>query len=126
MSDSETVPPSYPAMSEVAVLPARASPHKRVSFDRHELRKIVDVYGRKVAAGEWRDYAMDFLVDQAVFSIFRRTSEMPLYRIVKEPALHNRQGAYRVVTSTGLVLKRGEDLARVLQVLDRPLKLVKG
>jgi len=126
MSESEAVPPSHSAGSEVAVLPLRSDQHKRVAFDRHELREIFNVYGRKVAAGEWRDYAMDFHTDHAVFSIFRRTSEVPLYRIVKDPALANRQGTYQVVASTGLILKRGHELARVLQVLDKPLRLVKG
>ena len=126
MSESETVPPNHPATSEVAILPSRGDRHKRVAFDRHELREIFNVYGRKVAAGEWRDYAMDFHADHAVFSIFRRTSEVPLYRIVKDPAQHTRQGAYQVVASTGLILKRGHDLARVLQVLDKTLRLVKG
>lgn len=98
----------------------------RVSFDREELRRILDLYGRKVAEGEWRDYAIDFSRDRAVFSVFRRTSEMPLYRVVKEPRLARRQGAYSVVTTTGLVMKRGHDLARVLGVLDRPLKVVPG
>lgn len=95
-----------------------------VAFDRHELREILNLYGRMVAAGEWRDYALDFLRDKAVFSIFRRTSEMPLYRIVKDPALARRQGAYSILTPTGLVLKRGPELARVLRAIDRPLTVV--
>ncbi len=96
-----------------------------VSFDRKELSAILNLYGRKVAEGEWRDYAIDFLRDMAVFSIFRRTSEMPLYRIVKTPALARKQGAYSVTTTGGLILKRGPELVRVLQVLDKPLKLVR-
>ena len=103
-------------------------PHKpelqNVTFDRHELRDILNLYGRKVAAGEWRDYAIDFLPDRAVFSIFRRAAEYPLYRVVKDPKLSGKQGAFSVVTTTGLVLKRGSDLKRVLDVLDRKLKLV--
>jgi hypothetical protein len=95
-----------------------------VSFDRHELRTIFDLYGRKVAEGEWRDYAIDFLADRAVFSIFRRSSEVPLYRIEKDPKLARRQGAYSVIAPAGLILKRGPDLARVIAVLDRRLKLV--
>jgi hypothetical protein len=126
MSDSETVPPSRSATGEIAVLPQRGDLHKRVAFDRHELREIFNVYGRKVAAGEWRDYAMDFHSDRAVFSIFRRTSEVPLYRVIKDPSQASRQGAYQVVASTGLILKRGHELARVLQVLDKALRLVKG
>lgn len=97
-----------------------------VSFDRHELRAIMNVYGRKVAAGEWRDYAIDLLRDRAVFSVFRRASEIPLYRIEKDPALARRQGAYKVVAATGQILKRGHDLARVLRVLDPSIALVEG
>ena len=95
-----------------------------VSFDRHELREIFNVYGRQVAEGEWRDYALDFLPERAVFSIYRRASEVPLYRVEKDPALARRQGAYSVVAATGLILKRGPDLARVLQAIDRKPKLV--
>ncbi|HLH51171.1 MAG TPA: DUF2794 domain-containing protein [Roseiarcus sp.] len=88
-----------------------------VSFSRAELREIMDLYGRMVAAGEWRDYALDFTPDEAVFSIFRRASETPLYRIKKDPNLARRQGAYSVVAVGGLVMKRGHDLARVIGVL---------
>ena len=95
-----------------------------VSFDRHELREIFNLYGRRVAEGEWRDYAIDFRADKAVFSIYRRASEVPLYRVEKDPALARRQGAYAVVTSTGSILKRGPDLARVLQAIDKKPKLV--
>jgi hypothetical protein len=99
---------------------------RRVTFDRRELDRILDLYGRMVAAGEWRDYAIDFLKDRAVFSIFRRASEMPIYRIEKDPRLARRQGAYSVVSVTGLVLKRGQELDRVLRVLDKPLHVVAG
>ena len=102
--------------------PARMMPV--VAFDRHELQHIMGLYGRMVAAGEWRDYAMDFTRDKAIFSIFRRTSEMPLYRIEKDPELRLRQGMYAVLAPGGLILKRGTDLARVLQVLHRPLKAI--
>jgi len=95
-----------------------------VSFNRAELREILDLYGRKVAAGEWRDYAIDCLKDKAVFSVFRRTSEVPLYRIEKDPKLARRQGAYSVVAASGLVLKRGHELARVIGVLERALRVV--
>ena len=95
-----------------------------MSFNRAELRTILDLYARKVAAAEWRDYAIDFTRDKAVFSVFRRTSEVPLYRIEKDPKLARRQGAYAVIAASGLVLKRGHDLTRVLRVLDRPLKVV--
>jgi len=96
------------------------------SFDRRELNSILRVYGRKVAEGEWRDYAIDFQRDEAVFSIFRRASEMPLFRVVKDMRLARRQGAYSVVAAGGMILKRGPDLDRVLAVLDkkRSLRLV--
>jgi hypothetical protein len=96
------------------------------SFNRHELSAIFSLYGAKVADGEWRDYSIDFLKDRAVFSIFRRTSEQPLYRIEKNPRLTKRQGAYSVVATTGLILRRGHDLSKVLRVLDRKLRLVKS
>ena len=99
---------------------------KRVSFDRVELQTILNVYGRKVAEGEWRDYALDFLSDKAVFSIYRRSSEVPLYRVEKEPQLARKQGAYSVVVASGLILKRGNDLGLVLRVIDRPLRVVAG
>lgn len=94
-----------------------------VTFRMQELNEILRCYGRGVAEGEWRDYALDFLSDRAIFSIFRRSSETPLYQIVREPALANRQGEY-LVSSNGRVLRRGHDLSRVLSVLDRRLKLV--
>lgn len=100
------------------------SPSPQIAFDRHELRTIFNLYGRRVAEGEWRDYALDFRRDKAVFSIYRRTSEMPLYRIEKDPKLARRQGVYAVVAATGVVLKRGTDLARVLAVLEKPLRAV--
>ena len=84
------------------------------------------LYGAKVAEGEWRDYSIDFLKDRAVFSVFRRASERPLYRIEKDPKLNKRQGAYSVVAMTGLILKRGHDLAKVLRVLERRLRIVKS
>ena len=97
-----------------------------VSFDRHELSTILNLYGRKVAAGEWRDYAIDFDKTRAVFSIYRRTSEVPLYRIEKDPRLARKQGAYAVVAAGGLVMKRGSDLARVIAVLEKSVRLVRG
>ena len=93
--------------------------NRPVCFTRQELQDILNVYGRNVAAGEWRDYAIDMGRDKAVFSIFRRTSEMPLYRIEKNPKLARKQGAFSVVAATGLILKRGADLKRVISVLDR-------
>lgn len=102
---------------------AREMPAPQVAFDRRELNTILDVYGRKVAQGEWRDYALDFGRDMAVFSIFRRSSEAPLYRIVKDPKLARRQGAYSVIAHGGLILRRGQDLAQVLGVLLRRPRL---
>ncbi|HEY0292014.1 MAG TPA: DUF2794 domain-containing protein [Hansschlegelia sp.] len=107
-----------------AQAPAQATTGGDVSFDSRELGAILALYGRMVAAGEWRDYAIDFLKDRAVFSVFSRASEAPLYRIEKTPRLARRQGAYAVVTTTGLILKRGHELPRVLDVLDRKLRLV--
>ena len=96
----------------------------RVTFNRLELNRILNLYGRMVADGEWRDYAIDFLKDHAVFSIFRRSSEMPLYRIVKDPRLARKQGIYSVVSAGGVILRRGHDLDRVLLVIDRKLAVV--
>ncbi len=100
------------------------APSNRVTFERREIDHILGLYGRKVADGEWRDYAIDFLKDRAVFSVFRRASEVPIYRIEKQPRLARRQGAYSVISATGLILKRGHELDRVLRVLDRSLHLV--
>ncbi len=97
-----------------------------VSFDRRELQEILKLYGRMVAANEWRDYAIDQLRDRAVFSVFRRTSETPLFQIVKNPSLARKQGAYSVVAATGSILKRGHELARVLSVFDKTLRLVRA
>ncbi|MCZ7660417.1 MAG: DUF2794 domain-containing protein [Xanthobacteraceae bacterium] len=103
---------------------AAVAPGNRVTFDRRELDRILNLYGRMVAAGEWRDYAIDFLKDRAVFSVFRRASEVPIYRIEKNPRLARRQGAYSVVSASGLIMRRGHELDRVLRVLDTSLRLV--
>jgi hypothetical protein len=100
------------------------APASRVTFDRRELNRIFNLYGRMVAAGEWRDYAIDFLRDRAVFSVFRRTSEVPLYRIEKNPKLSRRQGAYSVISATGLIVRRGHELDRVLRSIDKSLRVV--
>lgn len=92
--------------------------HEQVMFDRRELSTILSVYGRNVAAGDWRDYAIGAGKDFAIFAVFRRTSEMPLYRIEKRPKLRHRQGLYAVVGAAGQVLKRGHDLTQVLRVLE--------
>ncbi len=94
---------------------------ERVSFDRRELGVILSVYGRMVAAGEWRDYAIAALPEVAVFSIFRRTAETPLYRIEKRPRLRARQGLYGVLGESGQVLRRGQNLELALRVLERKL-----
>ncbi len=94
-----------------------------VAFDRKELTTILDLYGRNVASGEWRDYGMDFGREKAVFAIFRRASEQPLYKIVKDPSLARKQGIYTVIAQGGLILKRGADLAQVLRVLIKKPKL---
>lgn len=110
-----------------SVLAAGSSGQKDSSlvvFDRRELNQLFSVYGRRVAAGEWRDYAIDWGRESAVFSIFRRASEVPIYRVVKAPKLARRQGAYSIVSATGLILKRGHELSRVLDVLDQRLSVV--
>ena len=94
---------------------------EQVSFDRHELSTILTLYGRMVALGEWRDYGIASLRDLAVFSVFRRTAEHPLYRIEKRPKLRARQGMYAVIGMDGQILKRGHDLKTVLRVLERKL-----
>ena len=98
-------------------------PAKPVAFDRQELAQILSLYGRYVAEGEWRDYAMEFGREAASFAIFRRTSEQPLYRIVKNPALARKQGMYSIVAQGGLILKRGHELAQVLRVLIKKPRL---
>src|SRR5689334_5027013 len=100
------------------------APRNQVTFSRKELKRILDLYGRMVAAGEWRDYAIDFLKDRAVFSVFRRSSEMPIYRIEKNPKLARRQGVYSVISTTGLIVRRGHELDRVLRAIDKPLRVV--
>ena len=121
MSYGETEPSESPG-GEVGAWPP--APSGRVTFDRRELNRIFGLYGRKVAAGEWRDYAIDFLRDRAVFSVFRRSSEVPIYRIEKHPKLARRQGAYSVVSATGLIVRRGHELERVLHALERSLMVV--
>lgn len=109
---------------ETIVAFPRPAPARRVTFDRRELTAILNIYGRMVAAGEWRDYAIDHLADRAIFSVFRRTSEAPLHRIEKTPKNAARQGAYSVSDATGRILKRGSDLVRVLAVLEKKPRLV--
>ena len=116
MSHGDTEPSAWHGGEASAVSPL--APASRVTFDRRELNRILNLYGRMVAAGEWRDYAIDFLKDRAVFSVFRRTSEVPIYRIEKHPKLARRQGAYSLISATGLIVRRGHELDRVLSALD--------
>lgn len=132
MSESEPIIDIRPALASRAVTPATQShttasksPAPVVVFDKHELSEIFRVYGRMVAAGEWRDYALDMGRERAVFAIFRRSSECPVYTIEKCPKLARRQGAFSIVNAAGLVLKRGHDLRRVLAILDKSLKLIR-
>ncbi|MFZ1814955.1 MAG: DUF2794 domain-containing protein [Rhizobiaceae bacterium] len=125
----------HPAMDNIIhISPARSVPEQSspasrnrqeeiISFDRRELDQILRVYGFKVADGEWRDYAIDMLKDRAVFSVFRRTSETPLFCIEKNPKLARKQGAYSITNSTGQVLKRGRDLSLVLRLFERRPKI---
>ena len=100
----------------------RSERHAPVMFQRRELDLILNIYSMMVGAGEWRDYAIDSLRDRAVFSVFRRSSEVPLFTIEKNPKLARKQGAYSVINTGGMVLKRGHDLANVLQVFDKMLR----
>jgi len=95
-----------------------------VAFDRKELNQLLRIYGFKVAKGEWRDYAIDMLRERAVFSVFRRTSEVPLYTIEKYPKLARKQGAYSVVNASGHILKRGRELQQVLKIFEKKPKLI--
>lgn len=108
-------------MSNLTHLPKSRGAQPVVAFHRTELNVILALYGRMVAAGEWRDYGIASLRDMAVFSIFRRTAENPLYRIEKHPKLRGRQGEYALIGMEGQVLKRGHDLKAVLRVLERKL-----
>jgi hypothetical protein len=114
-----------PGESRAVARPATAiPPPNRVTFNRLELNRILNLYGRMVADGEWRDYAIDVLKDRAVFSVFRRASEVPIYRIEKDPRLARKQGMYSVISATGLILRRGHELERGRLVIDRKLAVV--
>lgn len=100
--------------------PPYAAPRQgRVFFERRELERLLRLYGRMVSAGEWRDYAIDGLSEAAVFSVFRRAAEQPLYRVEKRPALARRQGAWAVIGEGGMILRRGHDLEQVLRFFDK-------
>ena len=113
-------------MSVVAPFPHPRDRRPITSFDRRELMRIMDLYGRMVAAGHWRDYALMIDPDVAVFAAFRRHSERPEIRIEKRPALRLKQGAFALVSEHGLVLKRGHDLAGVMAPLERRLMRLVG
>lgn len=117
--DESVIASDAPATVLSSVAPSRKSQKLPVSFHRTELDLILRLYGRMVAAGEWRDYAIDHEPERAVFSIFRRSSEMPLYRVEKNPKLARKQGAYSVVGAGGVILRRGHDLSTVLRVLEK-------
>lgn len=109
------------------VATAERAPLDVVTFDRSEFSIILGIYGRMVALGEWRDYAIDFRREAAVFSIFRRASEQPIYRVEKRPKLAQRQGAFAVIGMDGRILKRGHDLKQVLRVFDaRRFQIIDG
>ena len=122
--DDKTVSLSLVHAGDPPAPPSSHKPLPFVTFDRRELTTILGVYGRKVAAGEWRDYAMDFLREQAVFSIYARVSERPLFVVEKIPRLRNKQGQYMVTNQQGRILKRGHDLGQVLRVLDPQLAII--
>ncbi|MBW4330353.1 DUF2794 domain-containing protein [Stakelama sp. CBK3Z-3] len=112
-------------MGTVTPFPGPRRQDGQVGFERAELMRILDLYGRMVAAGHWRDYAMDFGREAASFSAFRRTAERPEFRIEKRPALRNRQGMWSLLNEAGMVLKRGQELGAVLAPVERRLvKLV--
>lgn len=128
---NETTPPDRASSAEIFGFPSAlqgSGPARApavVVFNKQELRAILALYGRMVAAGEWRDYALDFGRDEAVFAVFKRTSDVPLARIVKNPKLQRKQGAFAVISGQGVILKRGHDLVRVLEFFDRQPKLVR-
>ena len=116
-----------PSQSLGGGIPARSAQTalNQVTFNRRELNRILDLYGRMVAAGEWRDYAIDDDGDSVMFSVYRRSSEMPLYQIEKRPKLARKQGAYSIRSASGQILKRGQSLDTMLRFFDRKLlKLV--
>jgi hypothetical protein len=128
VSDTEPIVPFRLRKTDAAaavshVRPAPFAPGG-IAFDRGEISVILTLYGSKVAEGEWRDYAIDSGRDKAVFSVFRRTAETPLYRIEKTPRLGRRHGLYSVVAQGGMILRRGHDLAQVLRVLMRKPRLL--
>ena len=122
MDDSGSV--ADPEAQNLIPLDAARHVAMPVMFDRRELMQVLNLYSRMVAAGEWKDYAIDSLKEYAVFSVFRRASETPLYRIEKNPKFARKQGAFSVVNANGMILKRGHELASVLRVFDKHLRIV--
>lgn len=117
--EKSQVVPLRPGTANAAASSSSRPAPPIVAFQRNELSEILRVYGRMVAAGEWRDYALDHGREEAVFSIYRRMGEVPMYRVTKTPRLARRQGAYAVVSAQGVILKRGHELAQVLKVFDK-------
>lgn len=112
-------------MGDIYPFPGASSP--QIGFERSELKRIIDLYGRMVAAGLWKDYAVEFGSDHAAFWAFRRTAERPEYRIEKRPALRNRQGMWALIGENGIMLRRGHELGPVLAPIERRLlKVVAG
>jgi len=99
-------------------------PIDQVCFNRRDIDMLMQFYSKRVGTGEWRDYAMDMLKDSAVFSVFKRASEVPIYTVHKTPKLANRQGEWSLLNANGLILKRGKELKQVLKVLDKKPKLI--
>lgn len=128
---NETTPPDRGSSAEIFGFPATAQGTTAsralaaVVFNKYELSAILALYGRMVARGEWRDYALDFGREEAAFAVFRRSSEVPLARIVKNPKLARKQGAFAIISGQGMVLKRGHDLGRLLEYFDNRPKLVR-
>jgi hypothetical protein len=111
-------------MGTVTPFPAQRGSLEQIGFERLELNRILDLYGRMVAAGIWRDYAMEFGREVAIFAAFRRAAERPEVRIEKRPALRNRQGMWALINEQGVVLKRGHELGPVLAPVERRLMKV--
>jgi hypothetical protein len=127
MTDQPDLPGRAIAQGDVVVSLTEYRQNKDpvpVMFHRRELDAILRIYGRMVGEGEWKDYAIDQLKDRAVFSVFKRSGEVPLYRIEKNPKLASKQGAYSVLNTHGTILKRGHELSQVLKVFDKVMKLI--
>jgi hypothetical protein len=113
-------------MGEIYPFPASKASSPQIGFSRAELKRIIDVYGRMVAAGQWRDYAIEFGRDHAAFWAFRRTAERPEYKIEKRPPLRNKQGMWALIGESGIVLRRAHELGPILAPIERRLLKVVG